>query len=175
MCSFFRKQGWENSNLWVPEHQITTTLQQKPWRPTCHLWQILTCMTSLLNHSPTALLYSKTKLFHGIQCSCIQCSSTAIMWNKICWKNKTKKKRTAKVQMFRAVGCNQITFPAIRSVTRIKLWIYITNMVCCSRVHKFFPRRVNQTWESGRNGACHSTKTCLMVIYYMTNKHKINT
>ena len=110
MCSFFRKQGWENSNLWVPEHQITTTLQQKPWRPTCHLWQILTCMTSLLNHSPTALLYSKTKFFHGIQCSCIQCSSTAIMWNKICWKNKTKKKRTAKVQMFRAVGCNQKHF-----------------------------------------------------------------
>jgi len=42
--------------------------QQKPCWPTCHLWQILTCMTSLLNHSRTALLYSKTNssLEHSI-------------------------------------------------------------------------------------------------------------
>ena len=53
-----------------------------------------------LNYSRTALLYSKSELFHRIQYSCIQCSSAAIMWNKIVWKSKIIKKGTADVQMF---------------------------------------------------------------------------
>ena len=51
------------------------------------------------------------------------------------------KQETANVQMFRAVGviwncpvCNQRTFSATRSTARIKLWIYVTDMVYRSRV-----------------------------------------
>ena len=31
-------------------------------------------------------------------------------------------------------GCNQMTFPATRSAARIKLWIYVTDMIWCSCV-----------------------------------------
>ena len=55
--------------------------------------------------------------------------------------------------MFRAVGCNQITFPATRSTAWIKLWIDVTDMVSRSRVQPFFSGRVDQTRESGGNRA----------------------
>ena len=128
-------------------------------------------MTNLLNHSWTVLLYSKNKLFLSIQYWCTQHSSTAIMWNKIGWKSKIKKNRTVNVQMFRAVGCNQITFPATRSTTWIKLWIDVTDMVCCSRVQPFFSGRVDQTWESSGNQAYNKP---LLINPYVINNYCIS-
>ena len=72
---------------------------------------------------------------------------------KIGWKNKTFKKRTANVQMFRAVVCNQMSFLVTRSAAWIKLWIYATDMVCRSRIQPFFSGRVDQTPESSGNRA----------------------
>ena len=64
------------------------------------MWQYPPPPSSGLNYSQTALLYSKSELFHRIQYSCIQPSSAAIIWNKIVGKSKVIKKGTADVQMF---------------------------------------------------------------------------
>ena len=104
-------------------------------------------MTSVLNHSRTALLYSKNELFHRIQYSCIERSSAAIMWNKIGWKSKIKKNRTVNVQMFRAIGCNQITFPATRNAAWIKLEIYVTDTCFAVYLSSCLFMGRNTDWE----------------------------
>ena len=115
-CKFFKFLFSLNSQKGLRYKENNTKYGSLIWKPLSHV-RILICRTwpiagyqlssrnhadqhvtfdrswpVCLNHSRTALLYSKNKLFHRIQHSCIQCSSTAIMWNRTGLKSKILKK-----------------------------------------------------------------------------------
>ena len=66
------------------------------------------------------------------------------MWNKIGWRAKITRRggENASCTIFArrrrlvrpAYDCHQMTFPATRCAARIKLWFYVTDMLCRSRV-----------------------------------------
>ena len=83
--------------------------------------------------------------------------------NPIGWKNKISKKRTANVQMVRAVlvmwsspGCNQMTFPSTRSTARI-------NFEFTSQT--WFAAHASSRLFSGRNNTRERRKSSLQVTW----------